>query len=214
MKEDYTIRLWNEKDVSEPDENWFICKVFKKKEQILPINQQIKILEWKKKYFWKYIPETKLVETENWEYIIKQKFIEWKTLAQTDISTLSSETLEQLIDLIKKYLKYYKEQWWDMDITWYQYYPWNPSNIKKKIINFLKINQNFLTSTNIMIWNDWNVYMVDVCESTISRLQWKIKNFLAKPFIKRTIHNLETTLQRKSDFKNKDISKELVYTLE
>ena len=79
-------------------------------------------------------------------------------------------------------------------------------------INFLKISKNFLASTNIMIWDDWNPYMVDVCESADSRLQWKIKNLLAKPFIKRTISNLEETLQKRIAFEN--INKELLDTLE
>lgn len=209
----YIKNLWNTKHISEPDENWFISKVFKTRKQMLPIDEQRKIIEKKKEYFGEYIPETELIETDNWEYIIRQKFIEWKTLAQVDVSTLSAETLAKVLDLIKKYLKYHKEQWWEMDITWYQYYSWNPSVMKKRIMNFLKINQNFLVSTNIMISEEWNVYMVDVCESTDSRLLWKLKNLLAKPFIKRTIFNLEKILQKKINFENGDIRNDLLNNL-
>ena len=99
-----------------------------------------------------------------------------------------------------------------MDITWYQHYPSNIGTIERKIKNFLTIYKNFLVSTNIMISDDWNVYIVDVCESTDSRLQWKIKNFLAKPFIKRTISNLEKTLQEKSIFENDNINIESTNT--
>lgn len=134
-------------------------------------------------------------------------------MAQTDISALSVETLEKVLDLIKKYLKYHKEQWWEMDITWYQYYPWNPSATKRRIMNFLKINQNFLVSTNIMVSEDWNVYMVDVCESADSRLLWKLKNLLAKPFIKRTIFNLERTLKRRISFEDENIRNKLLNIL-
>ena len=213
MKKDYTSRLWKTKHISEPDESWFIIKVFKSKRQILPIDKQREIIEKKKLYFWEYIPETELIETENWEYIIKQKFIKWKTLSQTDISNLSAETLRQLVDFIKKYIKYFKEQWWDMDISWYQIYKWNVSNLERRIRGFLAINKNFLTSTNIMISEDWNVYMVDVCESSDFRLLWKIKNFCAKPFIKRTISNLEKILQRRINFENESISRELANAL-
>lgn len=213
IEADYTKHLWNTKHISEPDEEWFISKVFKTKKQILPIDEQKRIIEKKKEYFWEYIPETELIETKNWEYIIRQKYIEWKTLAQTDVSILPPETLARLIDLIKKYLKYYREQWWELDLTWYQYYEWNPSNLRRKVLNFLKISQNFLTSTNIMIWDDWKVYMVDVCESSDNRLQWKIKNFCAKPFVRKTISCLEKTLKEKINIENESINKQLLKTL-
>jgi len=212
--ENYTKKLWYTKYITPPDEDWFIYKFFRTKKQQLPIEQQRKIIELKKRYFWEYIPETILCETQNWEYSIKQKYIKWKTLAETDISTLSTNTLWKLIDLIKKYIKYNKEQWFDMDITWYQYYPWNPSNIKKKLMNFFKINQNFLTSTNIMISDDWNVYMVDVCESSDSHLNSKIKNFFAKPFIKKTVFELEKNLQQRINYENENTNKELLETLD
>ncbi|MBQ5945527.1 hypothetical protein IJL65_03955 [bacterium] len=57
-----------------------------------------------------YIPTTILCEVGDSEYFIKQRFIKGKTLAETDISSLSADTLEMLIDLIKKYIKYHKEQ--------------------------------------------------------------------------------------------------------
>lgn len=213
LENNYINNFWATKYVWSPDIDGFISKIFKTKKQILPIDDQRKLLEKKKVYFWEYIPQTELIEGEDWEYTIRQKFISWKTLAQTDISSLSADTLMHLLDLIKKFLKYHKEQWWDMDITWYQYYPQNIGAIKRKIKNFLTIYKNFLVSTNIMISDDWNVYIVDVCESNDSRLQWKIKNFLAKPFIKRTISNLERTLQKKFIFENEDISIELANTI-
>lgn len=213
IQQDYDTYLWNSKDISSPDENWFICKIFKTRKQMLPIEEQKKIIETKKKYFWAYIPETQLIATEDWGYIIRLKFIEWKTLAQINISNLPPETLFKILDLIKRYLKYHKEQWWELDITWCQYYEWNPGKLERTIRNFFKINKNFLISTNIMVSDDWDVYMVDVCESTDIRLQSKIKNFLARPFIKRTISNLEKTLKRKFDFWHENISQELLSLL-
>ena len=211
--DNYTTRIWNTKHISEPDSEWYIIKVFKTRRQMLPIDQQRDLIAKKMQYFGEYIPKTELVEFENWEYYIKQKYINWKTLAETDISNLSAKTLWNLIDLIKKYLKYYGEQWWELDLTWYQYYWWNPSPLKRKLLNFLKINENFLTSTNIMISDDWSVFMIDVCESADSRLQWKIKNFCAKPFIKRTISKLEEALQKRINFENESINTELLGTL-
>ena len=212
VQQDYTTWLWNTKRITFPDKDGFVLKYFKTKEQSIPIEDQRKIIESKKRYFWEYIPETELVETEDWEYMIRQKYIEWKTLAQTDIFSLSSKTLFKILDLIKKYLKYHKEQWWELDITWCQHYEWNPSKLEKMIRNFLKIHKNFLASTNIMISEDWNVYMVDVCESTDVRLQSRIKNFLAKPFIKRTILDLEKALQRKINFEHENTNQELLDT--
>ena len=205
--------LWETKYISGPDENWFISKVFKNKKKLLPIEEQKRIIEVKKQYFWEYIPKTELIEMENWEYIIRQKFIRWKTLDQIDVSNLWPETLSKLLDLIKKYLKYHKEQWWSMDVTWCQYHAWNPNIIKMRIMNFLKINKNFLVSTNIMIWDDWNVYMVDICESAVFRLQSRIKNFCSKPFIRRTIKKLEELLQQKINFEKERTNKELVDNL-
>lgn len=213
LKKGYMNRLWETKYISEPDENWFISKVFKNKKQILPIEEQKRIIEVKKKYFWEYIPETELIEIEGWEYIIRQKFIKWKTLDQINVSNLWAETLSKLLDLIKKYLKYHKEQWWSMDITWCQNHPWNPNIIKMRIMNFLKINKNFLVSTNIMVWDDWNVYMVDICESAIYRLQSRIKNFCSKPFVKRTIKELEELLQQKINFEREHTNNELLDNL-
>lgn len=209
-----TPSLWSTKYILTSDEEWVVIKSFKDKWHVIPIDEQRKILEKKKEYFWEYIPETELIETGDDNYIIKQQFIKWKTLAQTKISSLSAETLEKLLDLIDKYLLYYKEQWWDMDVMWYQYYQWNPGSIIKKIINFLKITQNFLTSTNIMISDDWKVYMVDVCESSYVRLQSRIKNFCAKPFIKMTISRLENVLQKRIDFEEENnIGRDLMQIL-
>ena len=128
----------------------------------------------------------------------------YKTLAETDISGLSIETMWKLIDLIKKYIQYFKEQWGVMDTTGYQFYGGDISKLERRLRQFLAINKNFLTSTNIIISEDWNVYMVDICEGSGKRTLWKIKNFCAKPFIKRTISRLERTLKEKVSFEKKN----------
>lgn len=206
-EDNYTTRIWYTKYITDPDKYWYISKFFKTKKQQLPIEKQRKIIELKKEYLWEYIPKTILCETHDGEYFIKQQYIRWKTLAEIDISTLSTNTLEKLLDLIKKYIRYHKEQWWEMDTTWYQYYKWNPWNLERRIRNFLKVHKNFLASTNIMISDDWNVYMVDVCESSDSRIFGKIKNIYGKPFIRRTVKQLEKLLQQKIviEKKNKEI---------
>ena len=192
----YATKWGSNKYISEPNSEWYILKFFKSK-KILSIDQQKKLIARKMEYFWEYIPETSLYETDDWKYYIKQKYIKWKTLAETDISSLSAEILWKLIDLIKKYIQYFKEQWGVMDTTGYQFYRGDVSKLKRRIREFLAINKNFLTSTNIIISDDWNVYMVDICEGSGKRTLWKIKNFCAKPFIKRTISQLEKTLQEK-----------------
>jgi len=49
--------------------------------------------------------------------------------------------------------------------------------------------------------------MVDVCESSDSRIFGKIKNIYGKPFIRRTVKQLEKLLQQKIviEKKNKEI---------
>ena len=64
-----------------------------------------------------------------------------------------------------------------------------------------------------MISDDWNVYMVDICETTENRLQWRIKNFCAKPFIRLTIYNLEKLFQSKIQSEQEKISSELINSL-
>ena len=73
INQDFITRLWETKYVSDPDENWFISKVFKTREQSLPIEEQKRLLDLKKIYFWEYIPETELVEIWDGYYFIKQK---------------------------------------------------------------------------------------------------------------------------------------------
>ena len=70
-RDNYTTRLGNNKYISEPNSEWYIFKFFKTKEQILPIDQQRKLIASKMEYFGKYIPETSLCETGDWEYYIK-----------------------------------------------------------------------------------------------------------------------------------------------
>lgn len=212
--EEYSKWIWATKHITEPDECWYICKFFKTKKLMLPLDEQRRMLEKKKQYFWEYIPETILCETQDWGYFIRQKFIKWKTLASTNVFNLPAETISKIIDLIERYLKFHKEQWWIMDIAWYQHYESKPGTLERKIRNFFKIYKNFLNSTNIMISDDWNVYMVDVCESTDVRLQWRIKNFCAKPFIRMTIHNLEKLLQSKIRAEKQKTSNELMNALE
>jgi len=55
--------------------------------------------------------------------------------------------------------------------------------------------------------------MVDICDSAVIRLQSRIKNFCAKPFVKRTIKNLEKVLQQKIEIQKEQTSKELLETL-
>ena len=211
--DEYSKWLWATKRITGPDEFWFICKFFKTKKLMPPLDEQRRILEKKKQYFWEYIPETILCETQDGGYFIRQKFIKWKTLSSTNVSDLPVETIFKIIDLIKKYLKFHREQWWIMDLVWYQHYKSEPRVLERKFRNFLKIYRNFLSSTNIMVSDDWNVYMVDVCESTEVRLQWRIKNFCAKPFIRMTIHNLEKLLQSKIQAEKEKTSNELTNAL-
>lgn len=197
--------LWAEKLILEPDEHNFIEKHFRDWLTPLSFFEQQELLDKKSKYFGKYMPLTFLCERDNWTYIIRQEFIKWKRLSDVNINNLSANTLTQLLDLINKYIKYGKEEKKLLDYTWHQEYPDNPPLLIRKLRTFLKVNKNFLISTNIMISDDWNVYMVDLCETKDYHENFtkRIKNFCSKPFIKKTISELEEVLKMKKDEENK-----------
>lgn len=201
MEELYFNNEWAIKLVSTPDKDWYIFKFFKKDYHILDIKTQQSILEKKKEYFWKYIPETILCKDLDWSYYIKQKFISWNVLKDVNINDLSTQTLEQLLDLINKYLLYCKNENQMIDITGYIDYWKQISLNKRRLLNFLQIYKNFLSSTNIMIDDNWNVFMVDICDSWETRTVWKFKNFCAKPFIEYTKYSLSEIIRLRQEEK-------------
>lgn len=120
-EEDYASE-WKTKSVVWPDKDGYVLKYFKDdiKDYLYSYDEQLDILALKKRYFWKYIPETVLVR-EDWDkYYIKQKFIKWKLLKFVDVEDLPPKTLDALFDLFKNYITFSKDEWVVMDVYWYQ----------------------------------------------------------------------------------------------
>jgi hypothetical protein len=67
--DEYT-RSWVTKYITEPDEQWYIFKYFKNDWIHIPYSfeQQNNIIEKKKQYFWKFIPETELIKNDDGSY--------------------------------------------------------------------------------------------------------------------------------------------------
>ena len=187
-----------EKRVSKPDEFWYVLKIFKPWKIPLSFEEQKNNLALKKQYFWDYIPETELIILDGWKYGIKQKFVKGNLLKDLNVSDLSAKTLEDLLDLLQKYLRYCKEQNSYLDIFGYQQYLNCSTSFERKFRNFLGIYKNFLLSTNILITQEGKVFMVDVCDS--KKNQSFFKKISKKFFIPLTLNKIsKLTIKKKSE---------------
>ena len=74
--EEYYKNEWVTKSIIWPDENGYVFKFFKKDgiHKLYSFQKQRSIIEKKKQYIWKYLPETQLIEEVDWGYYIKQKY--------------------------------------------------------------------------------------------------------------------------------------------
>mgnify|MGYP003315091629 CR=1 FL=1 len=193
MENDGFMSEWMQKTVTYPNEDGFVYKIFKKWRNTLSFEEQQELLNTKKKYFWQYIPDTTLCQ-EGDEYYVKQKYIKWRLLRDTDISTLSQESIDELIDLVNKYVNYCKCENRRIDLSWYHNIENYYSNkvVLKLLGYYLTYYKNFLKSTNIIIWDDGHVHMVDVCDPYI--VPMKIQNNSLYKKIKSSIrcelHNI------------------------
>ena len=209
----YTLKSWCTKDITEPDGQWYIFKHFKKDSNFKPhsFEKQNEILEKKKQYIWKFIPETELIKNGDGSYFIKQKFIEWRLLKFIDINQLDEKVLSDLLELLNWYIAYCNDTWTVIDVYGYQEDIHNPEDIhnlknirKKRFLSYTRMLSSFLSSTNIIISNNNKVYMVDVCD-TISenkhRKLHKIRNAVRQAiieiWIKKTIFKIQFLINRK-----------------
>jgi len=70
------MNSWRYKNVSNPDSEWYVTKVFKEPRDIqMPYEDQKRLLKKKIAYFWQYIPETKLCLNDDWSYYIRQNIL-------------------------------------------------------------------------------------------------------------------------------------------
>ena len=204
--DEYT-RSWVTKYITEPDEQWYIFKYFKNDWIHIPYSfeQQNNIIEKKKQYFWKFIPETELIKNDDGSYCIRQKFIEWKLLKFIDIYKLDKKVLSDLLELIKSYIAYWKDEWIEIDVMWCQH-DINPSmNIReRRRIHYSRLFSGFLSSTNIMISNDGRVYMVDVCDTIpvkpnrkVDKIKNSVRLAIMELWIKKSILKLNLLINAK-----------------
>jgi hypothetical protein len=208
-EEDYASE-WKTKSVVWPDKNGYVLKYFKDdiKDYLYSYDEQLDILALKKRYFWKYIPETVLVR-EDWDkYYIKQKFIKWKLLKFVDVEDLPPKTLDALFDLFKNYITFSRDEWVVMDVYWYQRDLEGLDNIwARRFAVYMRFYTNFLNSSNVIVSDDWDVYMVDVCDIKpmprdvnswhFQNLKKFIRNRILSSWIKRTLSKLKSLSEAK-----------------
>ena len=198
----YTTRFWCTKNVFWPDEQWYLFKYFKKDcvYKPYPFEKQCNVIKKKRKYIRKIIPETELIKCDDGSYCIKQKFIEWKLLKNTNINQLSLQVLSDLLELFEWYMAYCKDEWVDIDVLWCQHDINKIENIRKKRgVFYSRLLNGFLSSTNIMISNDNKVYMIDVCDAIPihAKNQWLriVKNAIRKVIIELWIKRTESKIR-------------------
>ena len=210
--EKYYKSEWVTKSLVWPDEQGYIFKHFKNDIEHKPFSfeKQSSIIEKKKQYFWKFLPETKLVKNDDGTYCIKQKFIEWRLLKFVDINQLDEKVLSDLLELFDGYIAYCKDEWVEMDVIGYQQDIHHLENIRKRrFLFYSRIFNSFLSSTNIMISNDNKVYMVDVCDTIpVSYKQtciYKIKTAVRKSILELWIKKTEYKMRRLIKSKRKEL---------
>lgn len=205
---DKCTRSWVTKYITEPDENGYIFKYFKNDcgHKPYPFEKQSNIIEMKKKYIWKFIPETELIKNEDGAYYIKQKYIEWKLLKFVDINQLDKKVLSDLLELFNWYINFCKNEWIQIDIFGYQEDICHVENIRKKrYLFYTRLLNSFLSSTNIMIWNDDRVYMVDVCDTIpikkdsqkLQKVKQAVRQAIMELWIKKTKYKIRRIIERK-----------------
>lgn len=163
-----TPNFWYTKYILWPDDQGYVYKYFKKDSiyKAYPFEEQSNIIERKKQYIWKFIPETELIKNEDGSYYVKQKYIKWKLLKHININQLNEQVLSDLLDLLNWYISYCKHEWREIDVLWCQQDIYDIGNVRKrKLIIYNRSLNGFLLSTNIMISNDNKVYMVDICDT-------------------------------------------------
>lgn len=205
--ESYYKNEWVTKSIVWPDEQWYILKFFKKDCEHEPYSfeEQSSIIEKKKQYIWKFLPETELIKNHDGTYYIKQKFIEWKLLKFIDINELDAEVLSDLIELFEWYNAYCKSEWIEMDVIGYQqdihnHEPW----WKRRMMFYTRILNGFLSSSNIIISNDKRVYMIDVCDTIpkakndiISKTKSAVRKAIMNIWIKKAEYKIHRLIKEK-----------------
>ena len=211
--EEYYKNEWVTKSIIWPDENGYVFKFFKKDgiHKLYSFQKQRSIIEKKKQYIWKYLPDTQLIEEVDWGYYIKQKYIKWKLLKFTDINNLDANVLSDLLDLIKGYVAYSKDEWIELDVLGYQKDIHEEDNIwKRRVLFYSRLFDSFLTSTNIMISDDNKVYMIDVCDTIPTRkkkdILHKTKYAIRQAIIDLWIKNTEYKVRRILKEKRKELT--------
>jgi len=196
-----TLDYWATKYVSKPDDEGYVFKTFRKDSIHTPYSfeEQNKIIEKKKQYIWKFLPETQLIKNDDGTYCIKQKYIEWKLLKFVDIDQLDEQVLSDLLELFHWYIAYCRDEWARNDIIWYQEDVDNIKNIRKRrFLFYSRIFNSLLSSTNIIISDDNKVYMIDVCDTIPvqnNQKLYKIKNAVRQAILELWIKKARSKIK-------------------
>lgn len=208
--ENYAVNHWATKYVSKPDDDGFIFKSFRKDciHKPYSFEKQQNIIEKKKQYIWKFMPETQLIKNDDGSYCIKQKYIEWKLLNSIDINQLDEQVLSDLLELFDWYIAYCKNEGALIDVMGYQEDIDKIENIRKRrFLLYTRIFNSFFSSTNIIISNN-KVYMIDVCDTVpVNNEQtlYKIKNAVRQAIMKLWIKKAEFKIRHIIKWKKKEL---------
>ena len=206
-----TLDYWATKYVTKPNDEGYVFKSFRKDSIHVPYSfeEQSKIIEKKKQYIWKFMPETELIKNDDGTYWIKQKYIEWKLLKFIDINQLDEQTLSDLLELFNWYVAYCRDEWARNDIIWYQEDVDSLENIRKRrFLFYSRIFNSLLSSTNIIISNDNKVYMIDICDTIPvqnNQKLYKIKNAVRQAILELWIKKAELKIRRLIKEKKKEL---------
>jgi len=206
--EKYYKSEWVTKSLVWPNAQGYIFKYFKKDCEHKPYSfeKQSDIIEKKKQYIGRFIPETELVKCSDGTYYIKQKYIEWRLLKFIDINQLDAKVLSDLLELFDWYMAFCKDEWIKLDVIGYQQDIHNLENLRKRrYLFYSRMFDGFLSSTNIMISNDNKVYMVDVCDTIpepknqdkLSKLKYAVREAIIDLWIKKTKYRIHRLIKEK-----------------
>ncbi len=165
--------------------NWNYVRKFPNKTNKSPLTfqQAATSLAIHQQLFWDFCPPTKVVDTEN-GYCIIQKKINWRLICEIPQKEIENKTLEDLTAFVKA-LSNSLLQWRIPDYYWIQAEPfeWKISwrNTLTRLVEKIKLlpglwifYKNIFKSSNLMVADDWKIYLIDNVDNQIANINPKI----------------------------------------
>lgn len=125
-------------------------------------------LDYFRRNLWAFFPPTKLLENES-NYIVVQKRINGVRLCDIPSDQITPKILSQLLTIIQLFEKTLQKDFYHLDIMWPVWKDVSstekdthpiPNIIKRKIHVLIHLRDIF-KSENIMVDQDWNLFLID-----------------------------------------------------